>query len=286
MIEETRILRQVTFWPQGSRFQLSTVNLEGQPEKESGGKRGRCGAFGRKSRARLLQYMATVRADVLPWFLTLTYPADWPLEWNSWKYHLERFTHHFLCRDSDGLRLPVGAVWKLEPQQRGAPHFHAIVYGYSAETHRSVNELRAAWSKVIGTNCPHHSKYGLDFNPARSIRGVMAYAGKRYLGKTVVLPEGWEHVGRYWGVVGRKHVPVSASVSATLTAYGWSRVKRLMRRTLHARGKRLDGRCNNFYTQAHRQWHRAFCWAEGEPIQSVDFTRYATGELALALQPF
>jgi len=220
--------------------------------------------------------MATVRADVLPWFLTLTYPADWPLEWSAWKSHLHRFTEHHLTRRGRE-RLPIGGIWKLEPQKRGAPHFHAIVYG---SNEYDVSALAEKWSRTIGTNDLHHKKYGLNFAPARSIRGVMAYAGKRYMGKTVAVPEGWEHVGRYWGVFGRQYVPVSKSVSCTLTKYGWHRVRRLMRRVCQSRGFRLDARCNNFYTQAHWQWLRAFEWAEGEPVQAYDFA------ISCARQPF
>jgi len=279
--DDPRILRHATFWPFASRIQLGTVNLEGREEREPS-KRGKCGSFGRKSRARLLQYMATVRHDVLPWFLTLTYPNEWPLEWDAWKAHLDRFAKNHLCRSG---RTPVrcGGIWKLEPQKRGAPHFHAILYGRSDY---DIPQLSLAWSKVIGTNCPHHPRYGLKLEPARSIRGVMAYAGKKYLGKEVELPPGWSHVGRYWGVFGRRHVPVSASVSCSLTAYGWHRVRRLMRRAVHSRGRFLDMRSRNFFTQNFRQWERAFAWAEGEAITQADFTAQAEPERALASQPF
>jgi len=283
-MHESPVSRHVTIWPFASRFCLSTVELEPREDFPDLPTRGKCGAFGRKSRARLIQYLATVRHDVLPWFLTLTYPADWPLEWDAWKSHLHRFSADFLMRDTLGKRLPVGGVWKLEPQQRGAPHFHAIVYGYDGG--RSVSELAAAWSKVIGTNCAAHLKYGLSFSPARSVRGVMAYAGKKYLGKAVELPPGWAHVGRYWGVFGRKSVPVSQSVSCVLTDRAWYRLRRLMRASLRSRGVRLDFRCRNFYTQNHRQWARAFAWAEGEIVQTVDFTGGCSPEDSLASQPF
>ena len=283
-MHEPAVSRHVTIWPFASRFCLSTVELEPRADSADRPTRGKCGVFGRRSRARLIQYLATVRHDVLPWFLTLTYPADWPLEWNAWKSHLDRFFNHFLTRDTLHNRLPVGGVWKLEPQQRGAPHFHAIVYGYDGG--RSVAELGVAWSKVIGTNCPHHLKYGLSFSPARSVRGVMAYAGKKYLGKSVVLPNGWERVGRYWGVFGRKFVPVSQSFSASLSERGWYRLRRLMRASLRSKGVRLDFRCLNFYTQHHRQWARAFAWAEGELVQTVDFIGSSSPEDSLSAQPF
>jgi len=281
MHEDPRIHRQVTFWPQGSRIQLETVNMEGREETERG-KRGLCGGFGRRSRARLLQFMATLRADVLPHFGTLTYPHEWPLEWNQWKGHLDRFLKNCLCREGRQ-PLPIGGVWKLEPQRRGAPHFHFIAYGVR---NPDCEKLARQWSRTIGTNCPHHLRYGFDLAPARSVRGVMAYAGKLYMGKEIRNVEGWEHVGRYWGAFGRQWLPTSASVSCTLSTFGWHRVRRLMRRVVHSRGRKLDPRSRNFFTQNFRQWERAFSWAEGETIPRIDFTADAKPEGAIAAQPF
>jgi hypothetical protein len=57
-------------------------------------------------------------------FLTLTYPDDWPERWEEWKAHLKRL-FDLLRHKHPG----VSAVWKLEYQKRGAPHFHLIVFG-------------------------------------------------------------------------------------------------------------------------------------------------------------
>src|SRR5690606_1419342 len=56
------------------------------------------------------------------WMVTLTYPRHWPTDPRSWKKHLDAWRKRM--QRAWG-RLP--AVWKLEPQRRGAPHFHLLV---------------------------------------------------------------------------------------------------------------------------------------------------------------
>jgi len=245
--------------------------------------RGACGDFGRRSRARLLQTMAKLRNDVLPWFFTLTYPHDWPQEWQDWKNHIDRFCSRYLLLEGRTVH-PVAVVWKLEPQKRGAPHFHLIVYG---RHNFQRDELAEQWSRVLGTNNRDHWRYGLACAPAESVRGVMAYAGKRYMGKHLECPAKWEHVGRYWGVIGRKHLPAVTEQNVSLSKAEMQKVKRIMRRYLWATKRiRLDLRAGAFYTQSHRQWLRVFQWACGEHVETVNFNGWDSGETCCARNPF
>jgi hypothetical protein len=61
-----------------------------------------------------------------PIFGTLTYPAEFPLDEETFKRHLKIFSQRFLRA------FPHAAFhWKLEFQNRGAAHFHPI-FGTSA----------------------------------------------------------------------------------------------------------------------------------------------------------
>jgi hypothetical protein len=128
-------------------------------------------------------------------FITLTYPADFPGEWTEWKRHLDVWLHRVVRK------FPRAAgVWKLEPQQRGAPHFHLLVLGvpFIAGTW-----LSRTWFEVVGSGDVRHLRAGTNVQLARSHKGVLAYAAK-YTSKSDALPPGWRGgVGRFWGVFHR-----------------------------------------------------------------------------------
>jgi hypothetical protein len=42
----------------------------------------------------------------------------------------------------------------------------------------------------------------------RTIKGAFAYAGKRYMAKKEEMPVMKHKPGRYWGVIGRQHLPL------------------------------------------------------------------------------
>jgi hypothetical protein len=167
-------------------------------------KRGKVRGFSRKSRQRFLAFVAMLRKDALPLFVTLTYPEWWPVEWQTWKDDLDKFIKNHVMRKWPG----AAVIWKLEPQERGAPHFHLMIWGVP---YMPKEWLAETWYKVAGTNDPKHLQAGTRVERARSFRGVMCYAGKKYMGKEVTLPAGWEHVGRFWGACGgrkRKKFPL------------------------------------------------------------------------------
>jgi hypothetical protein len=92
-------------------------------------------------------------------------------------------------------------VWKLEPQRRGAPHFHLLLFGL--EEGLSKDWLSRSWYEVVGSGDERHLRAGTRVEGIRSWRGVMSYAAK-YLGKLESLPKDWlGGVGRWWGVHNR-----------------------------------------------------------------------------------
>ena len=84
-------------------------------------KRGIVRGFSHGSRSRLMKLFAAADIDRLPapLFITLTYPDTWVADWRQWKANLRDFL--------DALESKLGQVsmiWKMELQERGAPHFH------------------------------------------------------------------------------------------------------------------------------------------------------------------
>lgn len=175
----------------------------------AGGKRGRIKGFSRSSRRRLMVKISSVeKGAMLPVFVTLTWPDEFPSPAVS-KQELDIFLKR-LRRSFPS----VGLIWKLEPQQRGAPHYHMLCWG------SSVDELQAfvpkAWFDIAGQGDYLHLAWHMGLlgsgnipccQQVRSRRGMLAYASK-YLGKTFDV-SGWadKWTGRYWSVVNPACIP-------------------------------------------------------------------------------
>lgn len=191
-----------------------------------GGLRGRCGLFSRGSRRRLMRRMGQLQNETQALFVTLTYPAAWPGDWQLWKVHLDRF-----CKRLKRKFAGAGLMWKLEPQQRGAPHFHLIVFGVDW---MPPAWLARAWYECVGSGDELHLLAGTQVQRVRSARGCRLYAAK-YLGKVIdELPEGvnWEEVGRWWGIRFEDCIPWADCLTMTVDHVGAARMIRVLRRYL------------------------------------------------------
>ena len=193
----------IEFVPGANYFKVSRG---GYPqEKKGGGKRGAITGFSRGSRRRLMVLMSKIpEGSKLPAFVTLTYPFVFPTPAGA-KSHLDNFLKRF------ARAFPMaGAIWKLEPQDRGAPHFHLLVWGVDlADLSRWVPQN---WYQIAGGGDKLHYRWhsGLLGNKhcvqaVNSHRGVIAYASK-YLGKSFEQTN-WVYTGRFWGVFQRTNIP-------------------------------------------------------------------------------
>jgi hypothetical protein len=269
---ESEKYRAARLYYDGSLLTIHRSPLWEPYENASTTKRGKVHGFSRKSRQRFLAFVASLCRESLPLFVTLTYPEWWPEEWSNWKEHLDTFVKNHVLRKWPGASL----VWKLEPQKRGAPHFHLIVWGVP---YMPKDWLAQTWFEIVGTGDPKHLAAGTSVERARSFRGVMCYAGKKYLGKEVSLPPGWENVGRFWGACGRKNLPRSRVMEFTMTKAGLHRFRRTVRRYMASKGKVWRSRNGvNLFTQEHLQWARAMDWAETGSCQPIDFSVPLTGQ--------
>jgi hypothetical protein len=124
------------------QVRLRSETIPGRNTRESA-PRGEITEFSAASRRRMLEVMAKVQQAAVPFFITLTYPNEFPLYRQDYKRHLETFF------DRLQRRWPGAAViWKLEFKERKsgqnkgkiAPHYHLFVYGvpwafdYKSET--------------------------------------------------------------------------------------------------------------------------------------------------------
>jgi len=142
-------------------------------------------------------------------FVTLTYPAEFPTARAS-KRDLDVFLKRMKRVFPD-----VFGFWKLEPQQRGAPHYHLLLAmgdGGRVNNDYLLVQLQewvpAAWCEVVGSDDARHLQFHVRHKDdvvteVRSSHGVMKYAGK-YVGKAQEdrCDKGdWSHSGRWWGRV-------------------------------------------------------------------------------------
>jgi hypothetical protein len=113
------------------QVRLRADGIQGRNRRESA-PRGEITEFSAASRRRMLEVMAKVQQAAVPFFVTLTYPDEFPLYREDYKRHLETFF------DRLQRRWPGAAViWKLEFKERKsgqnkgkiAPHYHLFVYG-------------------------------------------------------------------------------------------------------------------------------------------------------------
>jgi hypothetical protein len=178
------------------------------------GRRRPCFEFTQKSRAALLHLMNSIDERKCPagdWrFVTLTYPRAFPDAAAS-KVDLDKVVKRF--EREWGRR---GIIWKLEPQRRGAPHFHlAVLMGQQDHLQDEIEWWAHAWHELVGGGDRHHLRWHLgqltgQKGPCVEVvhdwNGMRGYAGK-YLGKLPEFGTGWHEPGRFWGVRGRQMLP-------------------------------------------------------------------------------
>ena len=217
-------------------------------EAVGGGIRGQIKGFSKPSAKRMRDVINSVRLNApLPVFVTLTYPDDFPSITRA-KRDFSTYGKRFRREFPNG-----GIIWKKEFQQRGAAHFHMLVYGVSEA------ELRAwvpqAWYEIVGSNdikhlLWHEGKLGHGNKPCveqvRTLRGVRRYTSK-YMTKEVEHIEG---VGRYWGIVGGENIPFGERKYVELSFHEAAQWQRYQRRFT---GMKCRGRSMTTYCDA-EQW--------------------------------
>jgi len=188
------------------------------------GNRGSVVSFSPSSGIRMRRYLRECRPEYR-YMVTLTYPYEFPSDGTTSKNHLRRFLQEVQREYARGHRLPNGkidhgtgtnysgikplhsAFWFLEFQERGAPHYHIFLNWCPCKEWVSKR-----WYEIVNSEDIRHLHAGTRTEKLNSGRnGTISYASK-YAAKLAqkVAPEGYEKVGRFWGIYGDR-ITVSAA---------------------------------------------------------------------------
>jgi len=163
--------------------------------------RGKVTLFSRKSRLRLLEFLARTSDTKNPRiFLTLTYPSNMT-EAETGKQHLRAFLERVRRKFPK-----ASAIWRIEYQKRGAVHFHLLFFNLP---YWKADKIRIAWGECIGEENPR-----IEIKTCRSRRESTYYVSK-YLAKCSPqadvslsnLP--YSHAGQHWGYFNRDAIPMA-----------------------------------------------------------------------------
>jgi len=176
------------------------------------GKRARRGtitSFSHASRVRLLDLFHKLNVRRMAIFLTLTYPETYETASAS-KHHLRAFFKR-LERLHPNAR--IAAIWRMEFQERGAPHFHCMFFGLPFT---AKEKIQAMWGEIIGFEKPFTRIEGI-LSQRKLVNYVSKYIAKvpdagnsgfnslTYLSAYQALHG--EQIGRVWGYLNKSDIP-------------------------------------------------------------------------------
>jgi len=245
-------------------------------------KRGQVLTFSRKSRKRILEKCARLDLrGVIKFkpiiFVTLTYAAYFPTPAIA-KNHLRAFLERIrrLSPNTSG-------VWRLELQERGAPHFHVIFFGLP---YIPKAELQAMWGDIIGIEYWDYSqafprapmtRIEAISNARRAMAYISKYVAKEinpsgfnnlpYLHALVHSPEKAPKLGRVWGVFNGKCLPFAMLIvhSINVDKFASQRTliqfKRLMAHKWSRANHSGRNRGASLFVDYVDCWYKAFLWS-------------------------
>jgi hypothetical protein len=184
-------LSQISFESSEVRSQIGTAH--------GGGIKGKIKGFSRGSRRNLLRRFAGINRTAFRAYkgrvfsITLTYPHEWPEDVEACKGDLKALYKRLKRRYGE-----YSGFWRLGIQQRGAWHFHLLLF--VPPSFGSVGELRdliaSSWYEICGELSERHLQAGTYVEEIRKWRAT-SYM-ERYVAKPERFPEGVE-TGRVWG---------------------------------------------------------------------------------------
>jgi hypothetical protein len=137
--------------------------------------------------------------------------------------------------------------WRMGIQQRGAWHFHLLLFvGSSFGT---VGELRrfisSSWYEVTGKVSEGHLRAGTRVETIRKWKEATSYV-ERYMAKPEEFPEGLE-TGRIWGIWNEQLLPVHWE-TAQVSLRDAFRIRRIYRKLARRKGSGSLRRITVFVT--------------------------------------
>jgi hypothetical protein len=177
-------------------------------------RRGKVTTFSKRSRKRLITLMKQLAPRGRVKFITLTYQAI-PSTKDA-KKNLRAFIER-LRRINPG----VSGIWRIEYQQRGAAHFHMLLFDLPYIPKEKIQEM---WGQIINESTPFTR-----IEQVRSKRHAMSYVSK-YIAKlsAPAEPENetedgsgfisvpYLHAGRWWGFINKDLLPYAIELLQTI----------------------------------------------------------------------
>lgn len=179
---------------------VALANRSGQPPQVKQ-KRGKITRFSGASRTRLMRRLSRIR-ETRAVFMTLTYPERYP-DAPEAKQHLRALLERFRRAYPRAC-----AVWRIEAQERGAPHFHLIWWNLP---YFPFETLRHWWHEIIEKYHPvEDDPLFVRLEMCWNVRHVMNYVSKyvaketehgfrSYDGSCFFNDGAYLHAGRFWG---------------------------------------------------------------------------------------
>lgn len=152
-------------------------------------KRGKVSTFSHKSAARL-RFAIRNLPDARQ-FATFTYPAGITVSEVRFKSDWRRLREWLVRRSCAG-------IYVRETDERGLPHLHLVL-----QLEINQEEATRAWARIVGSDCPSHSQFGVRVQSVTSPIGLANYLAKP---SQKSLPTGWESMGRVWATFGQTKV--------------------------------------------------------------------------------
>ena len=135
--------------------------------------------------------------------ITLTYPHEWPGDTEACKKHLKALRKRLKRMYGD-----FAGYWRLGIQDRGAWHFHLLLF--VPPSFGKVKELRqfiaSSWYEICGKLGEDHLQAGIRAKEVNTWREDTSYM-ERYVAKPERFPEGVV-TGRVWGTWNEKLLPI------------------------------------------------------------------------------
>lgn len=136
-----------------------------------------------KSRKRMMEAIAQwLNFDKgRSYFITITYHEEWGVNYKAWKRDVDVFIKRMRRKFED-----VGGLWKLEFQQRGAPHYHLLISGVNEVLSEMIKWVTDNWADIAHENSVHKGKYATNVRRIYSRFHAQNYCSK-YMTKDVPL---------------------------------------------------------------------------------------------------
>ncbi len=173
--------------------------------KGGGGVRGVVGGYSKASRLRLIKKLTSLDVAAVRRSLVVTLT-----------YHKTKVEHVTLKSDLKSFFRAVrrnypaySGLWKLEPQKRGSPHYHILLFPPS-RGYIPHGWIAERWNGIAEPGNRNHLEAGTEIRSAKDARSIGAYLSK-YVGKPIRPSSGtdFKDIGRFWGEHNRAQLPVS-----------------------------------------------------------------------------